>query len=275
MNKLLLFFSRNRVLFSFLILEFFSIWLVVNRNSYQQASFFLLSVEWTGRIDQAKRSFLETLSLKEQNETLMQENARLKEIIQNTQPQGGVRSDLPPELLNRYYYIPSNVINQTTELMNNYLTLNKGRMDGVSEGMGIISSTGVVGKVISSSSHFSLAQSILNPNFFIASKISRTGIQGSAKWDGSNIYKSQLLYIPRNLDVRIGDTILTSGFNSVFPAEVPIGIVNDVQAEEGAAFLSISFILFHDFKKTDLVYAVGDRLRSEKDTLENQIPLGS
>ncbi len=275
MNKLLLFFTRNRVLFSFLILEFFSIWLVVNRNTYQQATFFLVSVEWAGRIDNVKQNVLQTLSLKEQNEDLMAENARLKESLRNLQPKMGLRSDLPPELLTRYYYIPGKTINQTTELMNNYLTINKGSSDGVSAGMGVISSAGVVGKVISASSHFALAQSILNPNFFIASKISRTGIQGSAKWDGQNIYKSKLLYIPRNLDVRVGDSIMTSGFNSVFPEGVPIGIVSDVQSGEGDSFLDITFILFHDFKKTDLVYTVGDRLRIEKDTLEIQVLEGS
>ncbi len=271
MNKLFLFFSRNRVLFAFILLEICSFWLVVNKNSYQNASFFLVSIEWSGRVENVKNSILQTLSLKDQNEKLMTENARLKESLQNLQPKMGIRSDLPPEVLNRYYYVPAEVINQTTERMSNYLTLNKGRKDGISENMGIISSSGVVGKVINASSNFSLGLSILNPSFYIASKLSRTGIQGSAKWDGQNIYKSKLLYVPMNLDVRVGDSIVTSGFNSVFPAGVPVGIVSDVNVQEGDAFLDITFILFHDFKKTSAVYSVGDRLKVEKDTLEQII----
>jgi rod shape-determining protein MreC len=272
MNRLFLFFSRNRVFFTFLILEYFSFWLVINRNSYQQASFFQFSIEWGGKIDEFKFEILKTLSLKSENEELMSENARLKESLQNLKPKFGVRTDLPPEILNRYYFIPAQVINQTTELMNNYLTLDKGRKDGISIGMGVLSSSGVVGKVISASSNFSLAQSILNPNFFIASQLTRTGIQGSSKWDGENIFRSKLLFIPMNLDVRVGDSIVSSGYNSVFPPGIPIGIVSRVRTEEGEAYLNITINLFHDFKRNRPVYGVGDRLSPEKDTLEILIP---
>ena len=118
MNRLFLFFARNRVFFTFIILEFISVWLVLNKNSYQQAAFYKLSISWSSEIDEFRNSIVSTLQLKEKNEELLEENARLKEALRNIPPGQGSRSDLPPEILNRYYFIPATVVNQSTERMN-------------------------------------------------------------------------------------------------------------------------------------------------------------
>lgn len=267
MLRIIEFLTRYRVFFSFIILELIAVSAVINRNSYQDASFHMLSLQVSSQVDQARWSLTRLLKLEETNRDLMESNARLYETLsKNTRPPE--RSDLPPELLNRYFFVPARVINQSTDRMKNFLTLNKGISEGLKSGMGVLSSKGIVGKVTQVSSHFATVQTILNPDFLIPGQVSRDRILGSVKWDGVNIYQSKFLFIPKHLEVYQGDTVITSGFNTLYPPGFPIGIVSQVDRSEDLSYLDIVIQIQHDFKKSDVVYVVGDRLKEEKEILE-------
>jgi len=77
------------------------------------------------------------------------------------------------------------------------------------------------------------------------------------------------MYVPRHLEVEIGDTILTSGYNTIFPPGVMIGVIKTVNLEEDAtSFYSIDIDLATEFDALSYVYVVKNESKAEIDSLE-------
>jgi rod shape-determining protein MreC len=160
------------------------------------------------------------------------------------------------------------VVNNTTRYYKNFITVNKGSKDGVKPGMAAISSIGVVGKVKSTSEHFSVLISLLNIDEQVSSVIKRTGHFGTIQWDGTDPRLIQLKYIPRHVQPLAGDTIATSGFNAVFPEGVLIGVIKEVRLKEEAPFYDITVALAQDFSSVAFVEIIKSNLKAERDSLE-------
>src|SRR5688572_2461575 len=164
MDRLLNFLFQYRAFFTFLFLEIFCAWLVVQNNQYQSTRFFNTSNRLAANIIGLSQGVREYLSLQKINIELAEENARLRTILEQknqtlatfeTQP-------LDSAVINRFDYISARVINNSTLLFKNYITVNKGRLDGIEPGMAAISSMRAVGKVKSVSDHYAVLISILN-----------------------------------------------------------------------------------------------------------------
>jgi rod shape-determining protein MreC len=68
-----------------------------------------------------------------------------------------------------------------------------------------------------------------------------------------------------------GDTIVTSGFSSVFPAGIPLGIIDDVSKEGGSSFYTISVRLFLDFNAISWVEVIENNKKQELDLILKRI----
>ena len=77
-----------------------------------------------------------------------------------------------------------------------------------------------------------------------------------------------LKYIPRHVELKVGDTIVTSGYNSVFPEGIVIGTINSFKLNEEAQFHTIKVALSQDFGKLSFVEVVKSHLKAEKDVIE-------
>ena len=99
--------------------------------------------------------------------------------------------------------------------------------------------------------------------------IKRTGYFGTAQWDGTNPRLIDLRYIPRHVNPVVGDTVVTSGYNAVFPEGVMIGVIKEVSLKEEALFYNIKVELAQDFGKLAFVEIVKSNLKHEKDSLEH------
>jgi rod shape-determining protein MreC len=157
-------------------------------------------------------------------------------------------------------------------LINNYLTLDKGKLDEISEGMGVIGPEGVVGRVYSVSDHFSLVISLLHSESLISSIVKRENILCSTSWDGRSPQSANLLHVPRHFHPEVGDSVVTSSFNAIYPPGVMIGTIESVEIDEGATFYEIGIDLATDFNSLSTVYVLYDSLRSERAALEAQTP---
>lgn len=173
--------------------------------------------------------------------------------------------------MENYSFLSAKVINNSTRLQHNFLTINKGRVNGVEPGMGVISANGIVGKVFSVSDHFATVSSILNTDVYVSSNIRRNNTFGSIHWDGRNILFAKLLYVPRHIELQIGDTVVTSGFNSIFPENIQIGFVREFT--RGDSFHDIQVELANDFSSLAYVYVVKNPLQQEKQELEKEIQM--
>ncbi|MVN76896.1 rod shape-determining protein MreC [Hymenobacter sp. HMF4947] len=170
-----------------------------------------------------------------------------------------------------YPLVPARVINNSLRSVDNYLTLNVGAADGIEPGLGVLSAAGIVGRVKAVSAHYATVTSVLHSKSAVAAKIKRDGTFGSVKWPGDDFSHMLLDYIPRQNRLVRGDTVVTSGYNAVFPEGVFIGTVESFVKEPDKNFWTVTLRLGTDFSRLTYVYVVHNRPRAERDSLEASV----
>ncbi|MBY0435036.1 MAG: rod shape-determining protein MreC [Cyclobacteriaceae bacterium] len=266
MQRLFNFFYEYRAFFTFLLLEIFSAWLLIENNKFQSTKFFNSSNSLVAGILGFSQSTREYFSLRQINTDLSIENAQLRTQLEQQSRQSSTASVI--DTVARYEYVSARVINNSVAQFKNYITINRGEDAGIQPGMAAISISGAVGKVKSVSKHFSVLISILNIDEQVSSVLKRTGNFGTVQWDGTDPTAAKLLYVPRHVKPEPGDSVVTSGYNAVFPPGVLVGIVSDVKLKEEALFYDIRVSLAQDFRRLSFVKIVKSRLKPELDSLE-------
>ena len=275
MFQLVEFLSRNRNFILFVLLEVFSFWLIVQNNSYWGATYFNTSNYYVAQVLTLSNSARDFANLRDVNTHLAEENVRLNALVAELQQQRP--SDAPtgyqPDsaFASRFTFRVAKVVNNETSRANNYITIDKGTAEGIRPGMGVISATGVVGKVRFCSEHYSVVTSILHSQFMVSTRLVRSNEIGTAKWDGQNPEVIQLQDISRYRPVQKGDTAVTSNFNSVFPPGIMVGKVRDLRVRQDQTFFDIDLQLSTDVRNLSYVYVVQNRLRPEQDILQKRI----
>ena len=280
MWRIIEFFGRYGNIVLFLFLEILSLSIIISFNSRQSFAFQKFSHEFSGTFSALSHQVSSYFSLSNQNLKLQKENARLhEEAIILRQEVLSYKYRFPYRrdfvfssdtllALNYYDFIPARVINNSLNQNYNYLTLNKGEIHGIQKNMGVISPTGIAGMVISVSKNFSLALSVLNKNFRLSARVTSNRNVGSLSWDGNNPDFGFLDFIPQTSPLSVGDTVLTSGYSSVFPEDFMIGTVFKVDETNHTGFYNIKVKFSTSFHKIDQVYLVKTKDRSELDSLE-------
>ncbi|MDX5337505.1 MAG: rod shape-determining protein MreC [Cyclobacteriaceae bacterium] len=272
MLRILQFLYRIRAFLLFILLEVIAIWMVVTNNSPQGAAFFNSSNAVIGSVLKKQADLVQFFSLANANEELAEENAQILEKLHSfTQPADSAYLELDSLLEVNYEFRGARVIANSIRFSQNYITLNKGAKDGVKPGMGVFNSAGVVGRVKSVSQNYAVAFSLLNTGLLVSSKIKSTNDFGSVQWDGGDASEASLLYIPRHVKASIGDTLITSGFNAVFPEGIPIGVISEINPDtDNPNYLQIKLKLAVDFSKVTYVYLVENTQFEELDSLFQQ-----
>jgi rod shape-determining protein MreC len=170
-----------------------------------------------------------------------------------------------------YHFFPARVVNSSVSKTENYITLNKGSLAQVAPDMGVMTAKGVVGIVMMTSPHYSVVISILNPKFQLSGKIKGSNYAGPLVWDGKDPRFTYLTKIPHHAAFHDGDTIVTSGYSSVFPAGLPIGIIAGVKKENDDSYRSVRVKLFTDMANLGEAMIVFNGFQREQLDLENKI----
>jgi rod shape-determining protein MreC len=275
MLQLVQFFARNRTFILFVLLEVFSFWLIIQNNSYWSATYFNTSNYYVAQILSISNSAREYIHLREINDNLAQENLKLNSMVARLQQQkpGDAPAGYTPDSLfaNRFEFVVSKVIMTETSRANNYLTIDKGSADGIRPGMGVISATGVVGRVRSCSEHYSVVTSILHSQFMVSSRLIRSGEIGPARWQSKDPETIALLDISRYKKVLKGDTAVTSNYNSVFPPGIMVGTVKNISVRSDQTFYNIELDVATDFRSLSYVYVVQNHMQEEVEKLYQPI----
>jgi rod shape-determining protein MreC len=253
----------------FLLLEVVSGVLLVQNSTYQRAAIVGTSNELVGQMYAAYSNVTDYLILGETNRVLAAENARLRKADSSSfyDPKFEIMKVNDSLGLQQYEYISARVINNTVTRVNNYITLDKGSLQGIKPDDAVIGSTGVVGIVKDVSEHFSTVMSVLNSNYKVSSRIKKNDYCGSTVWDGDSPQFAQLFDIPSHAQVTVGDTIVTSAFSGIYPQGVMVGRVSEI-GTSGESFKEIKLRLSTDFQKLSYVYVVRNLMKAERDTLE-------
>lgn len=272
MQRLFLFLYKYRAFLTFLFLEILCIWLIVQNNTYQSAKYFNSSNRISASLLSTSGGISDYFNLAEVNQKLSIENALLKEQIEQFNQSLynlNVRQNRDSDLMNRYEFISAKVINNSTRRFDNYITVNKGTKYGIEPGMAVVDGNGVVGKVKNVSANFSVITSVLHGNALISSKLKRTGDLCTASWDGVDPQFATLLYLPRHVEMQIGDTVVTSGYNAVFPEDIPVGIIESFEISDEALFYDVKIKLATDLNSLSYVYLIKNNSKIEQDSLES------
>lgn len=119
------------------------------------------------------------------------------------------------------------------------IVLNKGTRDGVRSGQSLIDANGVLGQVVHTAPFSSTALLITDPSHALPVQINRSGLRSIAVGTGS-VNLLELLHIPNNADVRVGDLLITSGLGGRFPPGYPVGRIVSVERDSGRPFAQVT-----------------------------------
>ena len=274
MGELVDFFVRSRNFILFVLLEVLSFYFIVNTSNYWSATYFNTSNRYAAKVLTWSNAANEYARLREVNADLASENQRLNtQLTQLLQSKplapDGYKAD--SAFANRFTFKVAKVVNNTTQFANNYITIDKGTEDGIRTGMGVISPTGIVGKVRVCNRHFSVITSILHSGFLVSSALTKAEEKGTAKWDGVDPHLIKLNDISLTKTVSKGDSVVTSDLNSTFPPGILVGRVRTVGVQPNQVFHDITLDLATNFGNLAFVYVVENRLEEQQEQLEKQV----
>jgi rod shape-determining protein MreC len=272
MRNLLRFLFTYRIFLLFLGLEFIAFSLIYRSESYQRSAMREKAIGIAGEFHQWRSGFNYYFHLRDENEMLKNENARLRKQILNIEKRREAYALPDSAQRNRYSLVPANMIYNTTTARANTILIDRGRLDGVESYVGVINQDGVVGVIRDASDHFAIGLSLLNVKLKVNAKLLRSGYSGVVNWDGVSRNSIQLRDIPYHVDVQKGDTIVTNSYSQLFPPGISIGYVTSAERIPGTNYWEIELEPAVDFAKLGTVYSVRNLFRDEVDTLLNTTP---
>ena len=271
MRSLFRFLLRNYFVMMFLALEVVSFSLMVSYNNYQRVTFINSSNDVVGTIYERFSHFDDYFSLSRTNARLAAENAALRKQLQM---RIALQEKYPvnrPDTVDApaYYFTSAKVISNSVNKQFNYITLNKGSRQGIKPDMGIISADGVVGVITNVSPNYSTGLSLLNKRLSIPAKITKNNYFGALVWDGEHSNTADLKEIPFHIMVNVGDTVVTSGYSSIFPEGLMIGTITKWEQDPGTNFYNIKVELSTNFRTLKYVEVVRNTKQAELKKLES------
>lgn len=256
----------------FILLEVAAFLLFSYNNTYPRSSILSTSnqvIAWQNeKLSEIKSYF----NLKEQNEILAIDNTYLRS--QLSQIQQSIDDSIMRETmrLSNYTapaYLPAKVVQITTRNINNFITINVGKRDGIHKGQGVINDEGVVGIVQTVGPKYSVVMPIINTHTNVSCRFTKNDYIATLQWDGDDYRFATLTDVASHLVVNKGDTIVTSGLSPIFPEGIPVGIVENSTLEEGASYYTISVRLSTNFKRIKYVEVVCNEDQLELEELTN------
>lgn len=269
MRNLVVFIARHYFFLLFLFLEIISLYFLVQHNFFQHSSAISASNSFTGSLFKMRTEMVEYLDLKEQNKklsdqvafNLSHDNISFLMYTANTKP----ISDTTYK--QHYEYLSARVIDNTVTERNNYLILDRGRLQGVDVDMGVVCSDGIVGIVREVSDNFCVVMSVLHKDSKVSASVKRDGTFGQLLWDGTDYRKATLIDLPIHSKIKNGDTLITSGLGDAFPEGVAVGTVAHFEKKGGDKNYTVDVNLATDFRQVRHVFIVKNLMRDEIEQL--------
>lgn len=252
-----------------------SFFFIYKNNKFQRVLIFNAANETAGQVHAAYSETKEYLNMKRTNRFLMEENAALRAQLLSDKYKIYNRWLNTDTLYKQIFsYTPAQVINNSVDKANNYITLNVGSLHGVEPDMGIISPNGVVGVVKSVSPHFSVGLSLLHRKMQLSARLRNSDFFGSLTWQGTDENLLTLDYIPSYVNVREGDTVETTSYSSIFPQGLFIGTVKNIGLDSDEGYYRLGVKPATDFRRLTSAYVIKYSLKKEQAKLEKAVAEG-
>ena len=221
----------------------------------------VMAMLWGG-----SESIAHYFSLGRENERLSEENFRLAEELRAYRRMEAMEknSEFTDSLasVSEFSFIPASIVKLSRNKQHNYFILNKGSEDGISAQSGVITGNGIVGIIDAVDKHYSYGLSFMNSGVSISARLGNEGAIGPLVWDGISSDGAILKEIPLQYKFAPGDTVWTSGFSSIFPADIPLGVAGESRIVNGAVN-EIKVKLFQSFSALRFVTIAVNNGRDE------------
>lgn len=273
MRNLLNFLIKYGTWFVFLFYVAVSCFLLVSHNRYRQSIYLTSANALSAAVNSGTSQVTGYFHLRGINESLQESNARLENEVLNLRNRLAEceallnDSALSASFIDRFDYIPATVISNSVRHPRNYFSINRGSADGVRVGMGIVDQSGVAGIVNVVGPHTSRAISLLNETQRFSVKLKDTNYIGSLVWKGGDPAVAYMTEVPRHTRYHIGDTVVTSGYSTTFPGDIPVGTVMNRIRGNDDNFYILKVRLTSDFRALSTVRVIKDEYKTELDSL--------
>jgi rod shape-determining protein MreC len=270
MQQLIYFFQKFKYFLFFLLLQFIALTLIFNNLNFQNSKYVNSANALTGGLYSKVSDMSDYFSLKATNTQLIEENTLLRNFLnQKTNTSFKVDSIVidTVKYYQKYTYTSAKIINNSYSKAFNFLTINKGTIAGLSKEMAVVNGKGIIGFTDNLSPNYGRIQSILNKNTKINARL-KNGYFGTLQWNALDYNTVQLIDIPRQAPVKIGDTIETGGKSAIFPEGILIGKVIGIN-NDNAVDNIINVKLFNDMSVIGPVFVIKNLQKVEIKRLEN------
>jgi len=262
MRNLWNFIVQYQVILVFLVLQSAAIAWFVSSHGFPRGKWVRIALEWESAWQGQIIEWSQRAELSNQNFQLLEENARLRSRI------AGTRTS-PMQYGSGF--IAAQIIRSTWTKSENHFILDQGKKNGVRVGNGVTENGAAIGKIIETTEHYAMGIPLIHNRLEWSARIGNQGAIGRLKWDGINHISGTLYDIPRSATFAPGDSVLTTGFQGVFPADILFGIIADEAPYFDGEFLNIPVIWKADFQALRYVQLSVVDDRNLLDSLEESI----
>ncbi len=272
MQQIIFFLQKYKYFLFFLILEFIAVFLMINNHAFHKSKFVNSANAITGGFYQKATNLSDYLSLNKRNNELILENNNLKNQLQRflSKKDTIITTTVidTSTIYQKYVYFSAKIIKNDYHKFYNFLTINRGKKQGVTKEMAVINNNGIIGITETSTPDYTRVQSILNLKSKINARLKNSSHFGTLIWNGKDYNVVQLTDLPRQAQIKKGDTILTGGKSTIFPEGILIGSVVNI-TQNNTDNNSIDIRLFNDMSNINNVYVIRNLYKAEIESLEN------
>jgi len=272
MRNLLDFLIKYHHWFVFILLEVASGVLLFQYNSYQGSVWLSSANAVSGKIYEWESSVFSYFTLRENNESLSQRNFYLeRQVSQLRRLYSELTKDTTAlershlNFLSQYQLIPAKVVDNSVSKVDNLMTIDKGRADGVEVDMGVACGNGVVGIVYMASDHYAVVIPVLNASSSrISCSIRNREYFGYLHWYGGDPSVAYVEDVPRHARFKLGEWVETSGFSTIFPPGVLVGKIEKAYNSSDGLSYKLKVRLSTDFSCVRDVFVISDKSIAER-----------
>jgi rod shape-determining protein MreC len=215
------------------------------------------------KFDRVRKATIGQNDLVQQSETLHEENVRLQSELQQLREiereNARLREMLQFKAHSTLRLKPARVINRSASNWWVAMDVDVGTNDGVTQNMAVLSHAGLIGKTTDVGRHVARVLLIADPNCKVAALIESSRDAGIVEGDtrGSmETARCTMRFISRNSEVKLDDTVLTSGLDELYPKGIVIGKVVQISNEEYGLYKSAQVRLAADLMHLEEVFVV-------------------
>ncbi|MGP1528814.1 MAG: rod shape-determining protein MreC [Treponema sp.] len=187
--------------------------------------------------------------LQRSNADIRRENRELKQLLR-------FAKELPVE------NIPAQIIGFDPDNLYSSMMINCGTRQGVRKNMPVLafqgSNIGLVGKVVQARLNTSMVMPIYDYQCYVAARVQTTKDRGLINGQGSAHSDLIMKYVQKRAkdDIAIGDRVVASGENYLFPKDSPIGIIKQIKVHDYESYLELLVEPVLDFSRLDYVFVL-------------------